>query len=130
MNRTYVVGAALAACLMSVSAPASAAANLADQRGVFTLTQISGPKVGKLVVGYAVVAVDDLQDTALVGRVTKAMQARLPFKKSFKLKRDTCAIMAVAKGKKGVRLRLTVTANGSLITSKRGQAPYYVHCYV
>ncbi|MGN9846943.1 hypothetical protein ACTMTI_53540 [Nonomuraea sp. H19] len=122
--------AALATGLMLTAAPASAAAHQADEKAVFSLTHLSGPKVGKVVVGYAVVAVKDLSDTATMEEATKAVNARLPFRKSFKVKPGTCAIMAVAGGKKGTKLRLSVTVDGAVRTSKRGKAPTNVYCNV
>ncbi|MFC4117019.1 hypothetical protein [Nonomuraea zeae] len=130
MTRKHVLVATLAAGLMFTTVPASATAYQANEKAAFTLSQTSGPKGGKLVVGYAVVWAKDLENTALVEKKTKAVHTRLPFKKSFTVKQDTCVIVAVAEGKKGVRLRLNVTVDGAAVSSKRGKAPYYVHCNV
>jgi hypothetical protein len=128
MMRTQVLAATLATGLMFTTAPAAAAAYQADDKAVFTLSQISGPRMGKLVVGYAIVAVEDLEDAALVEQRTKAVRSRLPFRKTFRVKQGTCAIVAVAEGKKGARLRLKVSVDGAVVSNTRGKAPYYVHC--
>ncbi|GAA3066748.1 hypothetical protein [Streptosporangium carneum] len=130
MKRTYALAATLAAGLMFTTVPASAAAHRADERAVFTLSQLSGPRVGKLFVGYAVVAVKDLGNTEKVKRATKAVSVRLPFSKGFRVKPDACAIVAVAEGRKGARLRLNVVVGGAVQSSERGKAPNGVYCNV
>lgn len=130
MKRTQVLVATLATGLMFTAVPAAAMAERVDDRAVFALTQLSGPKVGKLVVGYAVVSAKDLEDTATVEKATKAVKARVPFRKSFRVKQDTCAIVAVAEGRKGARLRLSVTVGGAVVSAKKGKAPYDVYCNV
>lgn len=130
MKRTHVLVAALATGLMFTAVPASATARQADEKAVFSLTRLSGPKVGKLTVGYAVVAVDDLRDAATVEKATKVVNVRLPFRKSLKVKPGTCAIMAVAGGRKGTRLRLNVTVDGAVESSKQGKAPNNFYCNV
>ncbi|MEV0592024.1 hypothetical protein [Nonomuraea cavernae] len=118
----------LAAAVMVTAVPASAATHQAEKKAVFSLTRLSGPKVGKIFTGQAVVKVKDLDNGAKVERATKVVTVRLPYSKTFKVKRGTCAIVAVGEGVRGAKLRLKVTVGGVVQTSQKAKAPSGVYC--
>lgn len=131
MKFRVLLAASVVAGLAFTALPASAATEQqAGKKVSFVLTQLSGPKVGKLEVYYAVVPVEDLEDAAAIQAASKLARARLPYKKAFTLKKGTCALMAVAEGARGVKLRLDVTVGRKVERRQKGKAPNNASCNV
>ncbi|MEU7898756.1 hypothetical protein AB0B45_38605 [Nonomuraea sp. NPDC049152] len=107
----------------------STAAHRADVEAVFTLTQLSGPAVGEVALGYGVMAAKDAESPTTMINAMQAVNTRLPFSKSFTVEPNTCAFVLVW-GKKGAELRVDVSVGGDFHSKMQEEGPVNFYCNV